>query len=180
MNNHLKLVAERADRLRSMGKCTNCGKRPIYKASKNHCRVCLDKKKLKQSIYRQGRSKEIYESQKRCIAKNPEKYRGIKKKFWEKNKPEWARYAEERRARKLNAKGTFSVREWKDLLNKYGNKCLKCGSTKRLEADHVIPLSRGGSNSIENIQPLCRTCNSSKSTKIIDFRPFGNIILDWT
>jgi hypothetical protein len=44
--------------------------------------------------------------------------------------------------------------------------CLECGANDYLEFDHIIPVSRGGSNSLENVQLLCRRCNSSKSNKI--------------
>lgn len=72
---------------------------------------------------------------------------------------------------KKNAGGKVYANEWRDLLQKYGNKCLKCGrSDVTIEMDHVIPIAKGGLNVIENIQPLCRSCNAKKHTKIIDYR----------
>jgi len=51
----------------------------------------------------------------------------------------------------------------------HGDKCLKCGSDK-IALDHVIPIVKGGLNEIDNLQPLCKKCNSSKGDKIIDYR----------
>lgn len=45
------------------------------------------------------------------------------------------------------------------------NICKICGSTERLEIDHIIPLSKGGSNELKNLQILCRHCNSVKRDK---------------
>lgn len=44
--------------------------------------------------------------------------------------------------------------------------CVECGSKERLEFDHIIPLSKGGSDTVRNIQLLCERCNRSKSDKI--------------
>lgn len=74
-------------------------------------------------------------------------------------------------ARKNGAEGTFTAREWLDLCDYYGNKCLACGEQEPLTIDHVIPLSREGSNFIANIQPLCLSCNSKKHTQTTDYRP---------
>jgi hypothetical protein len=61
-----------------------------------------------------------------------------------------------------------NVREF--IFKRDGYKCLKCGSTKNLTLDHIVPVHKGGVNRLGNLQTLCRKCNSSKSIKIIDYR----------
>ena len=82
------------------------------------------------------------------------------------------RYQHRRRAQIFETGGDYSNDQWLALCEQYGNKCLACGEHKgKLTADHVIPLSRGGSNDITNIQPLCASCNSRKHDQIKDYRP---------
>jgi tellurite resistance protein len=45
-------------------------------------------------------------------------------------------------------------------------KCVRCAANDYLEFDHIIPHSRGGANSINNVQLLCRKCNILKSDRI--------------
>jgi hypothetical protein len=45
-------------------------------------------------------------------------------------------------------------------------RCVKCGSRERLEYDHIVPVSRGGSNTVRNIELLCEVCNPSKGANI--------------
>jgi 5-methylcytosine-specific restriction endonuclease McrA len=95
-------------------------------------------------------------------------------KQWRKNNPDKVVAKTHRRnARKLQNGGSYTAAEWRHLCKQYNNRCLACGrSDVKLTVDHVVPLHLGGSNSIENIQPLCGSCNSSKGTRAIDYRPF--------
>lgn len=77
-----------------------------------------------------------------------------------------------RRAAKRHAGGTVTVKQWADLLDKYKHTCLRCGCNDvKMTQDHVLPISIGGTHSVDNLQPLCALCNSIKGTKHIDFRP---------
>jgi hypothetical protein len=47
-----------------------------------------------------------------------------------------------------------------------GGKCVNCGSKRHLEYDHELPVSKGGSDTVNNIRILCKQCNRKKSGKI--------------
>lgn len=44
--------------------------------------------------------------------------------------------------------------------------CAFCYSTTKLTIDHIIPVSKGGLDDIENLQCLCFPCNRAKSNKL--------------
>lgn len=101
------------------------------------------------------------------------------KEWAKRNKPTLARYARESRKRNPDRATArrfgkqFTAHEWKALKQRYANCCLACRKTEpaiTLEPDHVVPLSRGGAGTIDNIQPLCRSCNARKHARTIDYR----------
>ena len=59
---------------------------------------------------------------------------------------------------------------FKFLTDKYGKRCLKCNTKKRLIVDHIVPRRRGGTNDYTNLQILCIPCNFRKGLLIIDYR----------
>jgi hypothetical protein len=54
----------------------------------------------------------------------------------------------------------------REVWNRDGGKCVDCGSRENLEYDHVIPLSKGGSNTARNITLRCEACNRKKAASI--------------
>ena len=52
------------------------------------------------------------------------------------------------------------------VWNRDGGQCVQCGNNENIEFDHIIPFSKGGSNTYRNIQLLCQDCNRQKSDNI--------------
>lgn len=94
---------------------------------------------------------------------------------WQKNPFKWNKNksvckkenSRRRRERNKNAPGSHTIGEWETLKAQYNWTCPCCKapeSEKKLTKDHIVALSKGGSNNIENIQPLCLRCNAKKHT----------------
>ena len=53
-----------------------------------------------------------------------------------------------------------------EVWHRDGGRCVRCGAEDYLEYDHVIPHSKGGANTVGNVQLLCRRCNGEKGDRI--------------
>ena len=87
---------------------------------------------------------------------------------WSKCNPEVVRSAvRNRRARLRGAEGTHSRGDIERIGSEQGWKCAGCGRCVRegFQADHVVPLSKGGGNGPNNLQLLCQPCNGSKGAR---------------
>lgn len=173
--------------------CTRCGKtKPTTQfylrgdtrkdPYQSCCKECSKKKMkkwyAKNDAHQKEKSKKWrFSNLTHCLARdrkyygeNKEQHSESHKKWVENNRNKVRQINRNRRAREIGAEGSFTPEEFSALCEKYGNMCLCCGQETKLTADHVVPLVKGGTNWIDNIQPLCGPCNSGKKDKTIDYR----------
>lgn len=81
------------------------------------------------------------------------------------NRDQMRANASRRQARIRGAGGSHTLAEWRAKCEEYGHRCAYCGEAKKLTRDHVVAVSCGGSDDIENIVPACMSCNSRKRTR---------------
>ena len=65
---------------------------------------------------------------------------------------------------KYNEAG-LPLNDWETVLKEFDYKCAYCGNDEDLEQDHLVPVNKGGTYTVENIVPACRHCNASKGSK---------------
>lgn len=63
----------------------------------------------------------------------------------------------------------------RDAIKQRDGKCYECDSTENLTVDHIIPLSRGGYDIVENLRTLCLSCNKRKAS-MINWRWYQKLI----
>lgn len=73
--------------------------------------------------------------------------------------------ARKRAIAKEDAQNDMTAQQFREICAAQGFRCAYCGKkSKRLEMEHIIPRSKGGSNTYTNIVGACRSCNSKKHT----------------
>lgn len=133
----------------------------------------LEKHKARRHRYRQEHLEHLLELNRKHRRANPAYYREHSKQWRLRNLEKMQAKDSARRAFKMGQPGSFTAEEWQELKQRYNFTCLCCGRREpeiKLTVDHVVPISKGGASTIENIQPLCKTCNSAKNVNIIDYR----------
>lgn len=142
-----------------------------YIANRNAADPTYTARAMRRSYAKHSEKRKEYARQFR--AAYPERQYALCRR-WRRNNPEKVTAAIFRReALKRGLTEHHTATEWRALKVCWGNRCLCCGvsgEVQTLATDHIVPLSRGGANTIDNIQPLCKSCNSRKGTKTIDYR----------
>ena len=118
--------------------------------------------------YRREHPEKIKASARRSYYKNIERIRAWKRT--EAGILANARHHHTRRARLLKTPCTLTLIQWEKILETQGNKCAICGKrfckSRPPTKDHIVPLSKGGGLTFENVQALCVSCNASKQNKL--------------
>jgi 5-methylcytosine-specific restriction endonuclease McrA len=137
-----------------------CEKRRVYQVRNQ------DRLRAKKRAYRSQNAERLRDRQREYNKRYPERIKEARRK-WKQAHPEQVRAGvNARRARIRGASGTHTQTEWLEVVWRQQFCCAYCGTYKPLTRDHIVPLSKGGSDNIENIQGLCLSCNSSKGTKL--------------
>ena len=185
------VLSQRCEELSNNVTCKKRGH--AYPAHKTRCKECV---REYGAAYRERNGEKSNAASRAWRSANPEKYMAQQRAYreanrekcnaatraWNKAYPEkldaavraWQRANPEkciaidhaRRARIRGAEGTFTADDWRAIKERQHSCCALCKAHRKLEVDHIVPLSRGGSNWPDNIQGLCRSCNARKNDKL--------------
>lgn len=175
-------------------KCKTCGLDKLipedfaptqnYKGKQYYSSYCHDCDRLRTEVYRRQNPAKVKESQRKYDSiHKAERREGTRQ--WRLANPDKAQAAVirwknahrervqalarldqgRRRARIVGAPGRATIEQVKGRKEVWGNRCWICGGCATA-IDHVIPLSRGGSNWPANLRPICTSCNSKKANRL--------------
>ena len=155
--------------------CTHCRRR-LYESEFNqkpdgtfnaYCNRCILRARLDKQLYRTRHSDKEIQRQRQWRLNNKDKDTACTLR-WRKVNPPKVKIQQQRShqvRRNLEAVmlGSHTLADWELKKAEFNYCCAYCGEKpKRLEKDHIIPLSKHGSNIIDNILPACPNCNKKK------------------
>lgn len=106
------------------------------------------------TAYREARREELAAAQRARYHADPSYQAGIR---------------DRRRAAERETAGPhrFTLTDWLAVLRHYRHRCAYCGVAGRLEKEHIIPISRGGRDTVGNVVPACFSCNRGKGRMLL-------------
>jgi hypothetical protein len=96
----------------------------------------------------------------KCLAIDDAEYEFLKATEKERDRI----YFHNKRTAALGLVSDLTIEEWLGILDYYGNRCAECEGDWT-DLDHIIPVSKGGGTTKNNVRPLCKHCNSVKNDK---------------
>lgn len=171
-----------------MKTCTKCAtEKPVTDFGRNKgtsdglkkwCKPCHN---AYQAEYRKKNPEQTAAAVADWHKKNPERVAHIKRHYydknttevkaraagWKKRNPEKMRAFENNRRARLLSQGVMPADAYRRLANFFGEQCMYpgCEAVEKLHIDHVVPLSKDGSNTLDNAQLLCAHHNTSKGNR---------------
>lgn len=136
--------------------CKEC-KKQYYEDNKE---ILTEKKKQ----YRQ----EHLEQSKQYCRENKETLAEYLKQYQKEHLEEYRVRNQRRNARKRLLPSSLTIQQWEEIKEHFNNECAYCGKELPLAQEHVIPLSKGGEYTHNNIICACGSCNSSKGAKLLN------------
>lgn len=130
----------------------------------------IEKVKAASKTWRENNSERVKAFQRARQEANPEKKANAENKAniraWNQAHPEKRRQSAQRyKARKRSLLSTLTLEQWANIKRHFNNCCAYCGNNSLLTQDHLVPLSKGGEYTHNNIIPACKSCNSSKGPR---------------
>ena len=132
-----------------------------------------ERKKALDLAWQQNNRERYRKAQRQWRQNNPERMPIYRKKWlsanWEFNKLSHVNRESKRRAAKRKTGGTVATIDWLVRLKEFNDFCAYCLNplNGNYHMEHMKPLSRGGSHTIDNVVPACPTCNYKKSDKTL-------------
>lgn len=128
------------------------------------------------AAYAAANPDKVRESKRRWRLDNPDKMQAAREQWSAQNPEKKSVHRENRRARERGAEGRLSPGLIERLMHAQSGRCATCKTDvagpdnhhfflRKFDLDHIVPLSRGGTNLDSNIQILCRPCNRRKGSR---------------
>jgi len=145
--------------------CKECKNKYSKKYNPKYYENNKESAKEKAKEYRDNNKEKVKKSKKHYRITHLEEERENKRLYLINNRDKINLLNQKRKARKRNLISNLTVDQWNKVKSDFNDRCAYCGEELPLAQEHVIPLSKGGEYTVNNIIPSCKSCNSSKHDK---------------
>jgi 5-methylcytosine-specific restriction endonuclease McrA len=144
----------------------------LAEKQREYNRTHRDELAKKQKIRRDSQKEIVVGRSKKYYEKNTDRIKERIKKYSKTPQGKLVNHKAGNKRRSIGkiVENTLTLKQWNKILKLQDNRCNICkrkfGNRLLATQDHIIPLSKGGGFTFENIQALCKSCNSTKQAKL--------------